>query len=333
MTESSMEDRSCIVLFVDDELSVLSALNRLFSDTGHRCIFSSSPLEALEIVSTEKIAVVVSDNQMPGMNGIDFLSSLRKISPDTVRIMMTAFANLGVAIAAINRSEAFKFITKPWDNDELLALVNEGVARYRMLTSMRSRDESLYRSLAHTVELKDPYTRGHCDRVADYAQRLALAAGVEEPLLTCIRQGSILHDCGKIGVPEEVLNFPGKLSLEEFEIIKNHPGWGTQVAREANLPEAVVNVILYHHERIDGSGYPAGLVGNAIPLEARIAAIADVFDAITSDRPYRKANSFAEGATLMKGMSGALDSELLELFEKKVIPRIQLTDQCPTGGG
>ena len=307
-------------MFVDDELSVLSALQRLFADTEQRCIFCSSPAEALELAKEERIWVVVSDNQMPGMTGIDFLSRLRMISPDTVRIMMTAYANLGVAIAAINRSEAFRFITKPWDNDELLSLVAEGIARYDILTSMRSRDEARYRSLAQTVELKDPYTRGHCDRVADYAEQLARVAGVEEPLLTCIRHGSILHDCGKIGVPEELLNFPGKLTLEEFEIIKKHPDWGTQVAREANLPEAVVNVILYHHERIDGSGYPAGLAGEKIPIEARIAAIADVFDALTSDRPYRKANSIGEAVTVLTGLAGLLDNNLLAIFMNRVIP-------------
>lgn len=316
-------------MFVDDELSVLSALQRLFADTEHRCIYCSSPAEALEIAKEEPIWVVVSDNQMPGMTGIDFLCRLRMISPDTVRIMMTAYANLEVAIAAINRSEAFRFITKPWDNDELLTLVAEGIARYDILTSMRSRDEVRYRSLAQAVELKDPYTRGHCDRVADYAEQLALAAGVEEPLLTCIRHGSILHDCGKIGVPEEVLNFPGKLTLEEFEIIKKHPDWGTQVAREANLPEAVVNVIQYHHERLDGSGYSAGLAGETIPLEARIAAIADVFDALTSDRPYRKANSIGEAITVLNGLAGQLDNKLLETFIKRVIPC--LTDQYLPG--
>ncbi len=325
-----LEKRAPTVMFVDDEPWVLTAFQRIFEDTGYRCIYCSSPSEALEQAKSVKVWVVVSDNQMPGMSGIDFLCNMRKISPDTVRIMMTAYANLGVAISAINRSEAFRFITKPWDNDELLSLVEEGVARHDILTSMRSRDESRYRSLAQTVALKDPYTRGHCDRVADYAERLARAAGVEEPLITCIRHGSILHDCGKIGVPEEVLNFPGKLTLEEFEIIKQHPDWGTQVAREAHMPEAVVNVILYHHERIDGSGYPAGLAGEAIPLEARIAAIADVFDALTSDRPYRKANTFGEATAVLNGLAGLLDTRLLEIFNKKVIP--ELTDQYPTAG-
>ncbi len=311
-----------IVMFVDDETSVLSSLQRLFADTGYSCLFCSSPEEALKLAQTEKIRVVVSDNQMPGMTGIEFLYRLKTASPDTVRIMMTAYADMGVTISAINRSEAFKFITKPWDNDDLLALVEEGLARYDMLHSMRSRDESHYRSLAQTVELKDPYTRGHCDRVADYAQRLAIAAGVAEPLLTCIRHGSILHDCGKIGVPEEVLNFPGQLSPEKFAVIKQHPDWGTQVAREANLPEAVVNVILYHHEKFDGSGYPTGISGHNIPLEARIASIADVFDALTSDRPYRKANSFAEATEILMGSTGMFDNELLEIFRERVIPQI-----------
>jgi len=324
-----IERRAATILFVDDEPWVLTAFKRIFEDTGHRCIYCSSPSEALEVVKKETVWVVVSDNQMPEMSGIEFLNRMRKVSPDTVRIMMTAYANLGVAISAINQSEAFRFITKPWDNEELLSLVEEGLARYDILNSMRSRDESRYRSLAQTVELKDPYTRGHCDRVADYAERLARAAGVEEPLITCIRHGSILHDCGKIGVPEEVLNFPGKLTPEEFEIIKQHPDWGTQVAREANLPEAVVNVILYHHERGDGSGYPAGLSGKAIPLEARIAAIADVFDALTSDRPYRKGNTIGDATAILNGLAGLLDTELLEIFKRTVIS--ELTDQYPTG--
>lgn len=322
MTDASCCQNNCTVLFVDDEPWVLSALHRLFADTEYRCLFCGSPEEALRLAETEKIRVVVSDNQMPGMSGIDFLYRLKMVSPDTVRIMMTAYANLGVAISAINKSEAFRFITKPWDNDELLALVAEGLARYSMLHSLRSHDEAHYRSLAQTVELKDPYTRGHCDRVADYAERLARAAGVDEPLLTCIRHGSILHDCGKIGVPEKVLNFPGKLTLEEFAVVKQHPDWGTQVAREANLPEAVINVILYHHERIDGSGYPAGLAGSHIPLEARIVAIADVFDALTSDRPYRQANTFVEATEILMGLSGILDSGLLAVFRESVIPQL-----------
>jgi putative two-component system response regulator len=324
-----IEKKVATVMFVDDEPWVLTAFQRIFGDTGHSCVYCSSPSEALELAKKEKVWVVVSDNQMPGMTGIEFLGKMRKISPDTVRIMMTAYANLGVAISAINHSEAFRFITKPWDNEELLSLVEEGIARYDILTSMRSRDESRYRSLAHAVELKDPYTRGHCDRVADYAERLARAAGIEEPLVTCIRHGCILHDCGKIGVPEEVLNFPGKLTVEEFEIIKQHPDWGTQVAREANLPEAVVNVILYHHEREDGSGYPAGLSGKAIPLEARIAAIADVFDALTSDRPYRKGNTIGDATAILSGLSGLLDNELLGIFNRSVIS--ELNDQYPTG--
>ena len=324
MSEFRKPDNAPVIMFVDDETSVLSSLRRLCADSRYRCEFFTAPQDALDFARNDAVSVVVSDNQMPGMTGIEFLARMRHVSPDTVRIMMTAYANLGVAISAINHSEAFRFITKPWDNAELLALIDEGVSRHDMLTSMKSRDETRYRSLAQTVELKDPYTRGHCDRVAEYAEKLARALGIGEPLLTCIRHGSILHDCGKIGVPEEVLNFPGKLTLQEFEIVKQHPDWGTRVAREANLPEAVVNVILYHHERVDGSGYPAGLRGENIPIESRIVAIADVFDALTSDRPYRKGNSSADAVEILMGLSGLLDPKLLELFLAKVVPEINL---------
>lgn len=303
------------VLFVDDEPSVLNALRRSQLDVAWRQLFAASAEEGIAIVQREPVSVVVSDNTMPGMKGIDFLARLKVLSPDTVRIMLTANADFATALGAINRSEAFRFIPKPWDDEELITVVTEGVQRYELLQGMRSGDEARYRSLAQTVELKDPYTRGHCDRVADYAGRLAQAIGVTEPLLTHLRYGCILHDCGKIGVPESILNFPGRLSEEDFELIRKHPEWGCEVAREAQLPVAVQNVIRHHHERINGKGYPAGLAGDAIPLEARIAAIADVYDALTTDRPYRKGNSVIEAARIMtQETTGHFDPMLLQQF-------------------
>lgn len=307
------------VLFIDDEPSVLKALQRSLLDTEWRCLFAASAAEGVVICRAEPVSVVVSDNAMPGQQGVDFLAQLKLLAPDTVRILMTANADFGTALAAINRSEAFRFIPKPWDDGELKATITEGVQRYELLQGMRSGDEARYRALAQAVELKDPYTRGHCDRVADYASRLAQAAGLTEPLLTQLRQGSILHDCGKIGVPESILNYPGRLSEEDFELIRQHPVWGCDVARQAQLPITVQNVILFHHERFVGRGYPAGLVGEAIPVEARIAAIADVYDALTTDRPYRKGHTGLETARIMNAeMTGHFDPQLLALHWKVV---------------
>jgi putative two-component system response regulator len=150
--------------------------------------------------------------------------------------------------------------------------------------------EGALRSIAQAIELKDPYTRGHCDRVARYALLIAERLGLSEDRKREIKYGSWLHDCGKIGVPEAILNFEGPLTEDQLEVVRNHPRWGAEVARQAGLSETVIAIIFHHHEREDGKGYPAGLRGPAIPLEARIVAAADTVDAVTTDRPYRKGN-------------------------------------------
>jgi len=229
--------------------------------------------------------------------------------------MMTAYADLSIAIDAINKSEAYRFVTKPWNNQDLMNVIDEALMRYQLVQSLVSDDETLYLSLAQTVELKDPYTKGHCDRVALYATSLARAAGLSNDFINDIKHGSWLHDCGKIGVPEEVLNYPGRLSEENLETVMQHPRWGSEVARQARMSETVINVILYHHERYDGYGYPSGLKGEQIPIEARVVAIADVFDALYSDRPYRKAFEFARVIEIMGEMTAThFDPRLMELF-------------------
>ncbi len=304
------------VLFVDDEKSIRNAIERMYMERDDvRCLFASSGQEGLDIIQQEDVWVVVSDYLMPGMRGIEFLSKTRGVRPDTVRIMMTAYADISIAIDAINKSEAYRFVTKPWNNQELMATIDEALMRYQLIQTLGKDDESLYLSLAQTVELKDPYTKGHCDRVASYSVSLARAANLDEQVITDIKHGSWLHDCGKIGVPEAVLNFPGRLSEEDQETVRQHPRWGADVARQARMSETVVNVILSHHEQFNGGGYPSGLKGEKIPIEARIVAIADVFDALYSDRPYRKAFTFERVIELMQEMAVThFDPRLMALF-------------------
>jgi putative two-component system response regulator len=304
------------VLFVDDEQPIRSSLERMYLERDDlRCLFAASGQEGLEIMEQEDVWVVVSDYLMPSMRGIEFLSKVKARWPNTIRIMMTAYADLSIAVDAINKSEAFRFVTKPWNNQELMETVDEALMRYQLVQSLGCDDETVYLSLAQTVELKDPYTKGHCDRVARYAVLLAKALGLDESRLEEIKHGSWLHDCGKIGVPERVLNFPGKLSEDDMESVMQHPRWGSEVARQAQMSETVVNVILYHHEQFDGAGYPSGLKGTGIPIEARIVAIADVFDALYSDRPYRKAYSLERVIEIMQEMTAThFDPELINTF-------------------
>ncbi len=303
------------ILFVDDTPFTLKVLVDLFSGSPFRVLTAESAAEALEIIRHEEIAVVVSDNIMPDMGGLEFLSSLKNISPDTVKVLMSAYADLSSALAAINRSEVFRYVLKPWKDDEMISTINDALLRHRLILTKRREDEAILRSLAQTIELKDPSTRGHCDRVAICAGFLAEALELPKDLKQEIKYGSWLHDCGKIGISEEILNGPNSLSTEEFETMKKHSQWGSEIAAMANLSTSARNIIRYHHEHFDGNGYPDGLKGESIPLEARLVAVADVFDALSNDRPYRKGYTYPEAIEILLSMSGTnLDPTLVELF-------------------
>ncbi|QXE90721.1 HD domain-containing phosphohydrolase [Geomonas subterranea] len=301
------------VLFVDDEKSYLAYTSELFENRGLHILTASSAMEALEIVEHQSVAVVVSDNEMPGMRGIELLSRIKEVSPHTVKIMMTGSADLSTTLAAINSGEVFRFVLKPWKKAEMLRAVKDGLRRYRVLQAIKREDEFILHSLAQTIELKDACTKGHCDRVATLALRVAAKLGIPEDVQQEIRYGSWLHDCGKIGVPEAILNAERALTPEEFKIVMKHPEWGCEVVRKANLSKTVQNIVLYHHERFDGKGYPHGLAGSKIPIEAQIVATADICDALTMDRPYRKGFNREEVMWTMKGMSGSnLDPKLVQ---------------------
>jgi len=303
------------ILFVDDEDGIRNALRRLFADSPYRLLFAAGAAEGLDLLRANECAVIVSDNRMPGENGIEFLTKARFLAPDTVRVIITAYADLRTSLNAINRSEAFRFVVKPWDDQELVEIVRDGVLRYELLHSLRSGDEMIFRALAQTIELKDCYTKGHCDRVVNNSLAIGRRLGMSMEALTHLEHGALLHDCGKIGIPEAILNFPGQLDNEQFEVVRSHPGWGADVARAAGLHKSVVNIILYHHEKYNGQGYPTGLAGEDIPLEARIVTIADVYDAMTSDRPYLKAMQPEVALRDLMSLSGkALDPYLVDLF-------------------
>ncbi|HXE98378.1 MAG TPA: HD domain-containing phosphohydrolase [Dongiaceae bacterium] len=303
------------ILFVDDEAGIRSALRRLFADLPYRLLFAADAAEGLALLRANECAVIVSDVRMPGESGIELLSRARLLVPDTVRVMMSAYADLSTALNAINRCEAFRFVVKPWDDQELVEVVGDGVLRYDLQNSLRHGDEAIYRTLAQTIELKDHYTRGHCDRVVDSALAIGRRVGLSMEALTHIGHGAMLHDCGKIGVPEATLNFPGRLDNEQLDVVHRHPGWGADIARTAGMHQSTVNVILHHHEHYDGLGYPSGLAGEDIPLEARIVAVADVYDALTSDRPYRKAMPSEAALQEFMSLSGTvLDPYFVEIF-------------------
>lgn len=184
----------------------------------------------------------------------------------------------------------------------------------------------MFLTMARMIELKDPYTRNHCKRVADYALAIGRRLGLDAATMKELRWGSWLHDCGKVGVPEQILNCPGKLSAEDFQFIRKHPEWGASVVSQAGLSRQVINIVLYHHEHFSGAGYPFGLKGGHIPLEARIVAVADVFDALSTDRPYRMGYAMDKVRGIMTEMKeSVLDPPLVDLL-------FELVDLDGTGG-
>lgn len=303
------------ILVVDDEANVLNSIDRVLADTD-LCVFKAgSAHEALAILKDEKIAVILSDNLMPGMHGIELLTRVKTESPSTIRILMTGYADLDTALRAINDGGVYKFIVKPWKNAALLDVLEDAVERYSIIEALQKSDEATLLSLAQTIELKDPYTRGHCQRVAHYAMLLAEALGMDAEKRQNIKYGSWLHDFGKIGVPEAILNKEAPLSEAEWEIIHRHPQWGAEIAVQAALHPVIVNIIRCHHEKYDGSGYPQGISGRQIPLEARIVSIADSFDAVSSDRPYRKGFDLDESLRIIaRDKASCFDPELIEIM-------------------
>ena len=304
------------LLIVDDEEKILRSIERMLIDTDLRILKARNAEEALRLIRNEDISVILSDNMMPGMKGVDLLSAARDHAPDTIRILMTGQADLATAIDAINKGEVYRFITKPWDNAQLEQTIHDGIERHRIIGKLKKADEASLLSIGQAIELKDPYTRGHCNRVAEYSLLMVEAAGLPADVQKQIKHGSWLHDCGKIGIRESILNKEGPLTEEEYEIVKNHPAWGAEIGRQGLLSQTVINIILYHHEHYDGRGYPFRKMGEEIPWEARAVAVADVFDAITTDRPYRRGFSLEAGMEHMRlHMRGTvLDPDLLDSF-------------------
>lgn len=303
------------VLVVDDDTAILDFAKIVLKDIDCQVITMNDPMTALDYLRHEQVAVLISDNNMPIMRGLELVEKANVDSSETVKIIMSAYTDLSMALSALNQCQVFKLISKPWAPKEMFDTVTDALHRYHTLQIIKRENEDVLRSLAQTIELKDFYTRGHCDRVATFAVQLAKDFGLSTDMQREIKYGSWLHDCGKIGVPEQVLNANRKLEADEYELINKHPDWGAEVARKANLSEVIINVILGHHEHFDGSGYPTGIAGNDIPIEARIASVADVFDALTSDRPYRKGLSLDKALEIVIEMKGKeLDPALVGLF-------------------
>jgi response regulator RpfG family c-di-GMP phosphodiesterase len=321
-------------LIVDDEPSVRRSLVRMLQAQGFTCFEAGSGREALGVL--ERIGeapLVISDMRMPELDGIGLLDAVRRQYPDTSVIMLTGMSETTTAVDCLHKGAA-DFLLKPISVSELQARVSRVLEKRSLVLQNRFYQENLERQvreqaqriqelflqgvqmLARALEAKDPYTLGHSIRVSQYAVGTAGQLGFAGQTLDGIRLGGELHDIGKIGTRESVLHKPGLLTAEEFRQITEHPALGERMLSPlAQESPDVLRIVRSHHERLDGRGFPDGLRGEKIPIEARIVAVADAFDAMTTERPYRDSRPPDAAVDELRRVAGTqLDPEAVEAF-------------------
>lgn len=324
-------------LVVDDEPRLRQVLLHLMRGDGFRCFEACNGIEALEVLERQPIPLVMSDMRMPRMDGIQLLKRIRQRWPDTAVVMITAVSEVETAVSCLSMG-AMDYLTKPFHLEEVRARVSQALEKRRLILENRSYQDSLERrvaaqakrleelflggvqTLAEALEAKDPYTRGHSVRVGTYARIIARTLELDEETIRQIELGGNVHDIGKIGVREDVLWKPGSLTTEEYEHMRTHPvvGWRILSPLMSDVPVAL-NVVRSHHERVDGSGFPDGLSGEQIPLEARIVAVADALDAMTSGRPYRDDYSLENAlGEIERSCGGQFDSRVVKAAQLAV---------------
>ena len=313
------------ILIADDELAARLVLRRILERAGYRVAEAADENAVFDLVAEVRPALVMLDVTMPHLDGVEVCRRLRADPATSLTpiIHVTGSQDRRERLAAIEAGSD-EFVGKPFDPEELLVRVRS-LLRTRRLTDHLVSAEAVMVALARTVAVRDAYTERHLTRVAERAVRVAERLGAAPDVVEQVRLGGLLHDLGKIAVPDRVLAKPGVLTRAEYAQIRIHPEKGAEIVRPLTRFTAPEPVVLHHHEHVDGSGYPYGLRGSAIPLAARIVAVADAFDAMTTDRPYRDGLPIDEALGRLRAGRGiqwdgdAIDAFLLD-FELAAVP-------------
>jgi putative two-component system response regulator len=308
------------LLVVEDDPAMLIALRDILEGAGFDVRTAGNGQDALDVLTEVHPALILSDISMPIMDGIQLFETLRK-RPSGMAIPFIFLTARGTRedIFAGKSLGADDYITKPITSHELLAAVQARLQRADelMVAQLQAAYKASLRTLANAIEARDQYTRDHVERVNAYAQALAAELNWDEERRDALEFGAILHDIGKISVRESILTKDGPLDEEEWAEMRQHPTVGARMIQGIPYLTPAIPAVRYHHERWDGSGYPDGLVAQDIPEEARLLAVADTFDALTSDRPYRKAKPASDAYELIKEEEGRLfDPEMVGALEK-----------------
>lgn len=289
------------IIVVDDEQGIVDSLSIFLKRSGYDFTGLTNPLEAIERVRNEHFDMMILDFMMDPIHGDEVVEEIRKFNKDLYILLLTGHKDLAPPLETIKRLEIQGYCEKSDKFDQLLLLIESGIKSIEQMNTIKTinkqlhdKNEELERAyldtigiLRQTVEAKDPYTRGHSDRVSEYSVLIGKKLGLDEKTLHILKIGGLFHDIGKIGIPDSILLKESKLSDEEYSQIKNHPMIGVHMLGDAAIFTDILPIVKHHHERYDGRGYPSQLVGDDIPYVARIVAVADTFDAMTSKRSYR----------------------------------------------
>jgi putative nucleotidyltransferase with HDIG domain len=334
---SSLEER---ILVVDDDESIREIVSAMLAHAGYECRAVASGKDAISVLQADsRYALLLSDLAMEGMDGFGVLERAQRLHPELPVVMVTAVHDISVALDAIRRG-AYDYLLKPFEREQLLATVQRALEKRRLklenlsyrnrlevLVSARTAElkralQELERSyditleaLGDALDLKDAETEGHSKRVTAFTMAIARAMELPPESVRVISRGAFLHDVGKMAIPDAILRKPGRLTPEEQMLMRDHAFKGYQMLRKIPFLHEAAKIVYSHQERYDGSGYPRGLKGEQIPLGARIFAVADTFDAIISDRPYRAAQSItAARREIQKHAGRQFDPDVVETF-------------------
>jgi response regulator RpfG family c-di-GMP phosphodiesterase len=358
------------ILCVDDEPNIVAALRRLFRGTGYSVTTATSGAEALELLAQAPVDLVFSDMRMPGMDGTQLLEQIRLRWPDTVRVLLTGYADIKSTIAAINSGEVYRYITKPWDDSEILSTARQVFERQALerekqlleallqiknaeLTALnasleekvlaRTSELSLLtqklkknyltsiKVFSHLMEWRGGNLSGHARRVADLTRRTGRAMGLSEADQQDLFIASLMHDIGQISLPDRILALPvGRLNEEELALYRKHPVLGEQALMPLDDMHSVATLVRAHHERHDGHGYPDGLVGNAIPMGARILAVVDTYDDLQHGHLSSGNLAAADArAILARGRGTQFHPEVVDVFLQVLLQASAGADEPP----
>lgn len=327
-----MDERRQILL-ADDEQGIRDTLGRFLTEAGYDVVTAEEGYEALEKLQEREYFLVLTDIMMPKLNGLELLTHVRENYPQTDVIMITGNIDVEFAIQALRRG-AYDYFQKPLNFDKIRITVErvEEAQRLRQTErEMKTLKAAAYETVigfVQAVEEKDRETKGHSERVGQMTEALGKALGLGDDEIVNCRYAGLLHDVGKIGIPETILNKPSALSSAEFAIIKNHPVMGQRILEPVTFLRDLSAGIRSHHENWDGSGYPDEIAGHQIPLLGRMVRIADVFDGLAMERPYRPPVPLEEVISYIEKNAGTLfDPDLVPVFIRAVVP--EMADAYP----